>query len=140
MYLEDLNILDLCFGSGSISIEFLSRESGKLTSVDQNYNCIKHLKKICHELQCIDEINIVKSELLKFLSNTEDTYDIIFSDPPYEFEGHEQIHDITFSRNLLRKDGVLIIEHGKKTSLEHITHFQFMRIYGNVHFSFFFEE
>lgn len=137
LYLENLNILDLCAGTGNISIEFLSRESGKVTAVDQNYNCIRHISQVSRELGCSNDIKIVKSEIIKFLSKCEDKYDLIFADPPYAFTGYSDIIQLVFDRHLLMENGILIIEHGKETDLSDKTHFDFTRTYGNVYFSFF---
>lgn len=136
-FLQDLNILDLCSGTGNISVEFLSREAGTVTSVDQNYNCIKHLKDVTRELGCQEDIRIVKSEVIKFLEKVDDTYDLIFADPPYAFKDYDKIIELVFERELLDENGILIIEHGKETDLSDKTHFDFIRTYGNVCFSFF---
>lgn len=137
MYLEDLNILDLCSGTGNISIEFLSRESGKVTAVDQNYNCIRHLSQVSKELGCSDDITIIKSEIIKYLNRCTDKFDLIFADPPYAFQGYSEVIDLVFQKDLLKENGILIIEHGKETDLSDKTHFDFIRTYGNVCFSFF---
>lgn len=136
-YLEDLDILDLCSGTGNISIEFLSREAGVVTAVDQNYNCIRHLSKVSRELGCNEDITIIKSEIIKFLKRCEQKFDIIFADPPYAFKDYEEMIDLVFERELLKENGILIVEHGKETDLSHKTHFDFIRTYGNVCFSFF---
>ena len=137
LYLENLNILDLCSGTGNISVEFLSREAGILTSVDQNYNCVKHLSKIVKELGCEKEITIIKSDIIKFLERCSSTFDIIFADPPYAYQEHKKILETILERHLLKENGILIIEHGKETDLSSITQFEFLRKYGNVCFSFF---
>lgn len=138
--LSELNILDLCCGTGNISIEFLSREAGNVTAIDSNFNCVRHLKKLCNDLDCTDSINIIKSDILKFLEKTSDKYDLIFSDPPFAYKQHKDIVQLVFERKLLNENGILIIEHGKETAMEDITHFQFSRKYGNVIFSFFYLE
>jgi 16S rRNA (guanine(966)-N(2))-methyltransferase RsmD len=135
--LSNLHILDLCAGTGNISIEFLSREAGRVTAIDMNYHCYKHIVKTVRELGCQDEINVVKSELLKFLMRTEDHFDIIFADPPYAYNSYEGMVNTVFERNLLQPNGMLVVEHGKETSLESLPQFLFSRKYGNVHFSFF---
>ena len=119
--ISNLNILDLCVGTGSISIEFLSREIGNVVA----------------KLNCEDEIKVYKSDLITFLENTKLKFDLIFADPPYSFENHELIIELIYNRNILNKNGVLIIEHWKKIELENLNHFKFSRIYGNVRFSFF---
>lgn len=135
--LDGLNILDLCAGTGNISVEFVSREYGKVTAVDQNSNCIRHIKSMCEKLGCSSEIKVVKAEIIKYLKKTEDHFDLIFADPPYNFTAYKELVSTVFERDLLKEQGVLIVEHGKRTSLEEITHFKFSRIYGNVCFSFF---
>ena len=132
-----MRILDVCAGTGSISFEFLSRECGQITAVDQNHLCVRHLLKMAEHFNCKNHIVAVKSEVLKFLEQKGQSYDLIFADPPYDFKGYETLIRLVFQGGWLDENGVLIVEHGKETSLEHITHFQFMRIYGNVRFSFF---
>lgn len=133
----NLKVLDLCFGTGNISMEFLSREWGTVTAVDKNYNCVRHLKKMVKEFDCENEIQIVKSDIISYLKKTEEKFDLIFTDPPFDFEHYPEIVSLVFERDLLNKNGELIIEHGKFTKLETITHFEKMRMYSNVCFSFF---
>ena len=135
--LENLKILDLCSGSGNISFEFLSREAGTVIAVDKNFNCYKHVKAMSYKYDCADDIAVVKADMIKFLNQTDKKFDLIFADPPYAYEEHAEIAKIIFERELLNEDGLLIIEHGRDTKLENITHFDFTRIYGGVHFSFF---
>lgn len=138
--LYDLNILDLCSGTGNISFEFLSREAGHVTAVDANFNCVRHIMKLAKEFEIDEHIDVLKSDAVKFLEKTEDKYDIIFSDPPYEASFYRELVDMTFERNLLHEDGILIIEHGKRTKLDDFPYFEKSRGYGNVVFSFFKQE
>lgn len=137
MDLDDLNILDLCAGTGNISVEFLSRQSGRVTAVDSNFNCVKHIRKVSTELDCVADLNVVKADVLKFVTITDEQYDIIFADPPFAYDEHKQLVNIVFERNLLRENGILIIEHGRDTNFDGITQLTFTRKYGNVAFSFF---
>lgn len=137
MVLDDLTILDLCAGTGSISIEFLSREAGNVVAVDQNYNCVKHIQTMAEKFECTDDLIVYKQEMLKFLEKTTQKFDLIFADPPYDYDNHQRIAELVFERGLLEEGGLLIIEHGKQTDLSAITHFDISRTYGNVHFSFF---
>lgn len=136
-HMSDIRILDLCAGTGNISIEFLSQECGEVIAVDNNYNCVRHMKNVVKELGCEDKITVLKSDILKFLEKVNGQFDIIFADPPYDYAFHSEIVKLVFERDLLTDNGGLIIEHGRETKLEDITHFQFKRTYGNVHFSFF---
>lgn len=134
---EEMSILELCAGTGNISIEFLSREIGKVVAVDQNYHCVHHIKTMAKTLGCEDDLTVIKSEIIKFLQKTDEKFDLIFADPPFKFAHYDELISIVFERELINKGGVLIIEHGKETSMENKTHFKSTRMYGNVHFSFF---
>lgn len=135
--LFDLNILDLCAGTGNISFELLSRESGAVTAVDINLNCLRFIRKNAEEMKISDDIRTVRMDILHFLKLTEESYDLIFSDPPYAYKQHADIAQIVFDRELLNEGGLLVIEHGKDVDLSGITQFDFFRNYGGVHFSFF---
>jgi len=135
--LDELEILDLCSGTGNISFEFLSREAGRVIAVDRDYNCVKFIQKIATDFNVIKNLEVVKMDILQFLNKTNKTFDLIFSDPPYDVKFHKEIADLVFSRNLLKEDGVLIIEHSKYTKMETVDNFEMVRSYGNVCFSFF---
>ena len=136
-FFEDMDILDLCVGTGSIAMEFLSREYGKVVAVDINYFCIRHMKTVAKKFECEKDIHIIKSDVLKYLDKSEKQFDLIFADPPYSYEHHNQIVQKVFENNRLKEDGVLIIEHGRDTDLSLEPHFKVKKDYGNVHFSFF---
>lgn len=135
--LHDLAILDLCAGTGNITFEFLSRECGHVTAVDSNAVSIKNLYAVSKSLECEHELSILKNEIISFIERTGETYDIIFADPPYSFKQYDALHRVVFERELLRPGGLFIIEHGKETDLTGKTHFEKMRKYGSVYFSFF---
>jgi len=135
--LINLNILDLCSGTGNITLEFASREAGFITAVDKNFSCVRFVYNLAKQHNLLDEIQTYKSEAVKFLNKTEDRFDIIFTDPPFALSVHENIHKAVFERALLTLKGILIIEHGKETKLDHLEYFQYTRKYGNVCFSFF---
>ena len=133
----ELNCLDLCSGTGSISIEMISRGAKSVTSVDNSSGCIQFLKKMCVNLN-ISNLNPLRSDVIRFLEQSVTTYDLIFADPPFDLDIRKQLHEIIFSRSLLNTGGVLILEHGSKESYQDLSGFNFSRQYGNVTFSFFF--
>jgi 16S rRNA G966 N2-methylase RsmD len=62
---------------------------------------------------------------------------LIFADPPYALDELPTLPDAILSRNILKEDGWLVIEHGKDTDFtSHPRHVE-TRTYGSVHFSFF---
>lgn len=136
-YFEEINALDLFSGIGSISIELASRGSSQVTSVDKHKSCSSFLSSISVKLNL--ELNIVNSDVYRFLERETKQYNIIFADPPYKFsqEEFEKIHFFVFDKNLLHQDGMFIIEHSKQTKLSHLKNFKKERKYGGNCFSFF---
>ncbi|HET7360473.1 MAG TPA: RsmD family RNA methyltransferase [Salinimicrobium sp.] len=135
--LSNLEVLDLFSGTGNIAYEFGSRGAKSITAVDAHAACIKFISKTSEELDL--PIMPVKTDAFKFLDATAATFDIIFADPPYNFDQEmlQKLANLVFERNLLKEDGALIIEHHKKLDLSETDHFSEARKYGNSMFSFF---
>lgn len=136
---HDIRVLDLFSGTGNISYEFASRGVQDITSVDQNFNCIKFIKKTISELQFENEITPIKSDVFKFLEKTQYPYDCIFADPPYDFSEEQflTIPNLVFQHNLLAPEGILIVEHSTFTNLSEHIYFLDKKKYGSVCLSFF---
>ena len=134
---EGLKILDLFSGTGNISFEFASRGSDNITSVDADFGCVKFIKQIAEEYDF--NIAAMRSDVFKFLEKNTNSYDIIFADPPYALDQKtfENIVTLVFQQELLREDGMMVIEHSKYTKLDHMIHFSFKKSYGGSIFSFF---
>jgi len=98
---------------------------------------VKFIKKTAQELDF--NISAIKSDVFKFLEKAYVKADIIFADPPYDFEENEflKIPQIVFEKNLLNQNGQLIIEHSKHTNLSNFPNFIEARRYGGSVFSFF---
>ena len=136
-YLDGISVIDLFAGTGNISYEFASRGTKSIYAIDADYNCIKYINNTSKELEL--DINTYKNDVYKFLEKTSLNADVIFADPPYDFttEKFLEIADTVFTKNMLKDDGVLIIEHSKHTNLTtHKNHSYDKRYGGNV-FSFF---
>lgn len=136
-HFSQLKVLDLFAGTGNISYEFASRGAIEITSVDSHYACLGYIKSVAQELDF--PIDTIKSDVFNFLEKVSGKYDIIFADPPYNFEVAQfaQIAEQVFAKDLLDENGLLIIEHSKHTSLEEQPNFDNSRRYGGSVFSFF---
>ena len=136
-YFEGISVLDLFSGTGNISYEFASRGTENIYAVDANFGCIKFINQTAKELDL--EINTCKSDVYKFLEKTPLKSDIIFADPPYNFEENQflRIVDLVFDRNLLNEEGILIVEHSKHTDLTTHKNYSYDKRYGGNIFSFF---
>lgn len=136
-YLDEISVLDLFSGTGNISYEFASRGTEHITSVDQNYNCIKFINETAESFEMA--IQTIKSDVFKFLESTKQQHTIIFADPPYNFslEQFSKIPELIFKNSLLKTGGLLIVEHSKHTDLSLLEHYTYSKHYGGNVFSFF---
>ena len=134
---EEISVLDLFSGTGSISYEFASRGCKDIIAVEMNPANASFIKKTAAALKLNGSIQVVHHNVFDFFGICTKKFDVIFADPPYAIEGLDTIPDKVFSREILNEDGLLILEHPATYSFE--THPAFIkeRKYGNVHFSYF---
>jgi 16S rRNA (guanine(966)-N(2))-methyltransferase RsmD len=133
---EDIDVLDLFAGTGGIGVEFSSRGAKTITSIESNKTHCSFIKKVCTELG-IENLNIVHMDVFKYILQGQIQFDMIFADPPYEIKNLEEIPDLIFSQQLLKQDGLFVLEHSTKHSFTNHPFFNSHRHYGNVNFSFF---
>jgi len=134
--LEDATAIDLFSGTGSISIELVSRGCAKVVSVEKDP---AHYSFICKVMETVktDRCLPVKADVFKYIATCRTQFDFIFADPPYQLENIAQIPDLVFSNDLLAPDGIFVLEHGKNNDFSAHPRFTDMKVYGSVHFSFF---
>lgn len=128
--------LDLFSGTGFISLELASRGCPFICSVEKNDKHLFFLKKVMKELN-LKNIQTIKADVFKFLASTTETFNFIFADPPYELPELKNIPSLVFEKKILKKDGLLVVEHPKKIDFSSHPFFIEHRHYGNVNFSFF---
>lgn len=135
--LDELKVLDLFAGIGSITFEFASRGTTDITAVDQNPQCTDFINATAEKLEI--EINVITQDVFKFLLTTKKSYDIVFADPPYELTDEEftSFINAVFDNEHLDKEGILIVEHSKHSDLSNHPYFDQKRKYGLSVFSWF---
>lgn len=136
MDMEGIDVLDLFAGTGGIGIECVSRGAREVTSVELAHVQQNWIISCCKQLG-IRNLSLIRGDVFKFLAACRTKYDLIFADPPYALELLPALPDLILSREILKEDGWLVIEHGKDTDFTtHPRHIE-TRTYGSVHFSFF---
>lgn len=133
---EGLKIVDLFCGTGNITYEFASRGVHDITCVEVNFKCTEFIKRTINQLQ-ISTIKVINSDVFKFINYSNEKYDIIFADPPYDLDKTKELPEKIFEKQLLKEDGLLIIEHPEEKDFSDNPHFDEKRRYGKVNFSFF---
>ena len=134
--LSEMCVLDLFSGIGSVSLEFISRGVNQLTSIDRNPKCLR-FQDDCRQKLNIENWSTSRNDVLRFLPNAASKFDLVFADPPYDFPDHQRVHELIMEWELLKPDGLFILEHDSTLKTEDWSGFEQMRRYGRVHFSFF---
>lgn len=134
---ESVSMLDLFGGTGNHSYEFISRGCEDVTYVDKFSGCIQFVKKTAKELGIGNQINIIKSDVFKFLKNNNRQYDYIFAGPPYPLPTLDTIPDVIFEQNALSEDGLFVLEHNSNHDFKRHPKYREERNYGTTIFSFF---
>ena len=134
--LEGVNALDLFAGTGSISIELVSRGCDRVISIEKEPAHHSFITKIMKEVQT-DKCLPIRGDVFKFIKSSHEQFDFIFADPPYALKELETIPELIFQNNLLKEGGLFVLEHGKDNNFEENPHFIERRVYGSVNFSLF---
>ncbi len=128
--------LDLFSGTGSISLELLSRGCASVVSVEQDREhhafIVQCLKTLGTE-RCIP----IRGDVFRFIKSCHQQFDIIFADPPYQLERLAEVPSLVLDKGLLADGGVFVFEHGKHNDFSQHPRFTEHRAYGSVNFSLF---
>ena len=133
---EGIEVLDLFAGTGSLSFEFASRGASSVTAVDIHIRNLQFINETAKSLNLVS-IRTIKGNVLRLIKKFYQKYDLIFADPPYDLAALEQLPTLIINQDILKKDGLLILEHDNRHEFSDIESFQEERQYGKVHFSFF---
>lgn len=133
---EDAAALDLFSGTGSISLEMLSRGCRPVVSVEMDRDHARFIAECMKKIGTNDNI-LIKGDVFRFVKRCHQQFDLIFADPPYALETLPQLPDLILDGGLLKEGGVFVFEHGKTHDFSAHPHFVEHRSYGNVNFSLF---
>ena len=147
---EGATALDLFSGTGSISLELLSRGCKQVVSVELDRDHHRFIQECVKKLAASNS-NIIplRADVFRFLKSCKQQYDFIFADPPYALKELPQIPDLIFEKQLLTipdlifekqlltAEGIFVFEHGKDYDFSNHPHFLEHRSYGSVNFSLF---
>ncbi len=135
--LNDIVVYDLFSGTGSISMEFISRGAEMVYSVDISPISQDFIRKLSVEFKVEDKIKFVRADVWRLAKNLTVKADLIFADPPFTLKEYHKLHTLVFENQLLNPGGILIIEHPDKIDFKGLYGFESTKTYGNINFSFF---
>ena len=134
--LEGLTVLDLFAGTGMVALEFLSRGSEAVTSVEQNPGAVRGIATLIRDWE-IEGWQVIRADAVQFIRKSLTQYDLVFADPPYDLPHLDALPEAVLKGTLLVPGGWFILEHGERTDVSRKPHYVETRKYGHVHFSLF---
>jgi len=132
---EQINVLDIFGGTGSISYEFASRGCNDITTIEIHYPNVAFIKQTAAKLEM--NIKVYKKDVFQFIKQCENSFGVIFAGPPYPLKTIPQIPDLIFKNNLLKQEGWLVLEHNPDHHFEDHPKFLRSKNYGTTIFSIF---
>ncbi len=121
MKLNGCHFLDLFSGSGSMGIEAISRGAEKTVFVDLGQEQINIIKKNLNACHFKDGYVIYKDDVfhrIEVLKQQNETFDIIYLDPPFTVEEiFLPVMEALSDAKLLAEDGIIVIRSLKQKEL-----------------------
>lgn len=134
--LDGADALDLFAGTGSISLEMLSRGCRRVTSVEADRDHARFIHECMEKIGTRSNI-LIKGDVFRFISGCRTQFDLIFADPPYDLERLPELPSLILDGGLLKPGGLLVFEHGRNNDFSDHPRFIDHRSYGKVNFSLF---
>lgn len=131
---EGAEALDIFAGTGSITLELLSRGCDNVISVELDRDHSNFIRQCVAKLD-IKNHTLIRNDAFKFMKICKKQFDFVFADPPYALTTLSEIPDKALP--LLKDDGILVLEHGKQNDFSDHPSFVEHRSYGSVNFSIF---
>ncbi|MCI6702611.1 MAG: RsmD family RNA methyltransferase [Prevotella sp.] len=134
---DELHALDLFSGTGSISLELVSRGCSKVICVEGDRDHARFIHKCIETLGENETAVVVRTDVFRFLKSCKERFHFIFADPPYDLKLLPSIPRLIIERDLLLPGGLLVFEHGRQYDFSNLPCFVEHRAYGSVNFSLF---
>ena len=133
--LEKSNILDLYSGTGSFGLECLSRKAASVCFVESKKDAIDVLEKNIKKLKVENKIKIFFNDIFDFIEKQNvlrSKFNLIFCDPPFKDTNTGKLIELIFNKNLLNKNGIIILHRSKATKEKLPNYFKIVeeRTYG----------
>ena len=97
---DESTALDLFSGTGSISLELLSRGCERVVSVEKDRDHARFIQ------QCVEKIGaqnhvLIRGDVFRFVKTCHEPFDLVFADPPYALPELPTVPDLVINGGLL---------------------------------------
>ena len=129
-WIVNKKVIEMFAGSGILGIEAISHGAKKVIFIEKDKRGIKVIKENIENLGIEKYCEIIKGDCeyeIEKIANLK--YDLIISDPPYDFpiSKLERIMEKIIKLNILRKKGIMVIEHEMKKEIPVVEGYQVIK-------------
>ena len=110
--------LDICAGSGAVSIEAISRGASHVTLIESSRRACSVIEANLKSLDISAIATLINRDAvtaLKRIASQNRRFDIAFFDPPYGSDLYREVITILGREGVLEQGGILVVEHRAKT-------------------------
>ncbi len=113
-------VFDVFSGTGGIGIEALSRGAGRVVFIERDPAANRLIRQNLQICEVEEDFLIIQEDVfttLRSLARQGIRADIIFFDPPYNWEHYADLLQLAFKPELMSSHASVIVEHGRKADL-----------------------
>jgi len=137
---EGRKVLDLFACTGALGIEAISRGADHVELVEKSRRNVQLIRDNIDLLGLSNQCTVHHSDVESFLTNCEDSYDMVTMDPPFETSNWHDLLNKIGQTGFVYPRGTVVAEHKNGISLEDsykdITRFS-LKTYGDSQVSFY---
>ena len=135
LQLRQSTVLDLYAGTGSFGLECLSRQAKYVCFVENDKIAFKILEKNIEKLKIKKKTILFLNDVFNLIKKQnvfDSKFDLIFCDPPFNHKDTNKLIELIFKKNLLNKNGIIILHRNKITDEKLPSYFKTVeeRVYG----------
>ncbi|HHY75526.1 MAG TPA: 16S rRNA (guanine(966)-N(2))-methyltransferase RsmD [Firmicutes bacterium] len=120
-YVEGASVLDLFAGTGSYSIELISRGARSATCIDKNPRAVETIRKNVSSLGIQDRVRLINGDALRVMGLLEKEglrFEIVLVAPPYFTELDQRAMDLLGKSTLVDPAGIVILQQHRREKME----------------------
>lgn len=121
---EDILVLDIYSGSGSLGLECLSRGAAEVHFIEKDFFIYNNLLDNIKSLGVEDNCKVFKTDASGFTrQKTANRYDLILADPPFFKDDIYKVVENIRINSYLAQEGIMIIERSIQTKEKDVLNF-----------------
>lgn len=113
--IRDASYLDLFSGTGANGLEAISRGARRAVLVEKHPKALRCIRKNLGQVSDATGIQVVSWDVQRYLAKTEESFDLIFADPPFDLCPKKVLSWFADSK-ALAPEGLLVLEYRRDRS------------------------